>query len=158
MIGFDDFGTTQYLKIFESPYVVNTQSTQILHIVVPNLNVSSIGLKNKPKYNIISSINVNSLAGETQIFMNPSNFRYKLQDQSIGFFNILIYDQDFNLVDFNGIDWFIVFTVESQYTPELILPKYLKDEEEDVGTYKQFLKEEEDRNLIQMFNKHFQKK
>ena len=50
VLGFDEFGTSQnntLQAVWVAPYPFNMISTQLLHITLPNLNLNSIGLKNK---------------------------------------------------------------------------------------------------------------
>lgn len=158
LLGFDDYGTKTLSSSIISPFIVNFCSTQILHIAIPNLNLNSIGLKNKPKMNIINSVPIETLAGEVQSFKNPSNFKYKVTDTVITFINIRVYDQDFNPVDFNGIDWFISLSLQPIYRPELLRPeKYLQDENPALE-YEAYLQAEEERNLLRELSSYFQRK
>lgn len=155
MIGFDDYGTTTLLNTITSPYVVNLMTTQILHICIPNLNFTSIGLKNKQRRHILGSIHIDTIGGESQSFNNPSNFKYKINDNVISFLNVVIYDQDFNIVDFNNIDWFLQLSVQIVYKPELKIPKYL-DDNAGLGEFQKYIQEEENRNLIQLLTSYLQ--
>ena len=157
MLGFDDDGTLNKYTTQVSPYVVNLMTTQVLHIVCPNLNIASIGLKNKPKMNILASVHINCMTGESQTYYNTSGFKYKLGDDTINFLNVVVYDQDFNLVDFNGVDWFINISFLPIYTPEFRQSSYLEDEPEGL-TYEHFLREEEDRNFMRELANYFRKK
>lgn len=158
MLGFDDFGTTSLSSSVTSPYIVNLCSTQVLHIVIGNLPLDSVGIKNKSKMNIINSIPIETLPGEVQSYKNPSNFKYKIADTVITFLNIRIYDQDFNLVDFNNIDWFMSLSFQPIYRPELVNPnKYLQDENPALE-YEEYLKQEEERNLLRDLAFYFQRK
>jgi hypothetical protein len=149
MMGFDDSGSTELSVTATSPYVVNLMSIQVLHVVAPNLNVAAVGVKNKTKYNILGSIHIDSAAGESQSWQNTSGFKYKVNDNVINFMNVLIYDQDFNLVDFNGIDWFLSLSFQPIYRPELRTPQYLTDDTEREGLqYEEYLRQEEDRNML----------
>jgi hypothetical protein len=146
VLGFDDYGTKTLSASITSPYLYNLISTQILHICTPNLNFSSIGLKNKTKYNILGSIHINALPSEVQCYKNTSNFNYKITDNEITFINVIIYDQDFNIVNFNNIDWFLSIGFKLIYRPELVLPKTLVDEDRFLN-YEYYLREEEQKKL-----------
>ena len=158
LLGFNDYGTTSLSTSITSPFVVNFCSTQVLHIVISNLPLDSIGLKNKSKMNVINSIPIETLPGEVQSYKNPSNFKYKIADTLITFLNIRILDQDYNLVDFNNIDWFMSLSFQPIYRPELRNPdKYLLDETPSLE-YEEYLKQEEERNLLRDLAIYFQRK
>lgn len=126
LLGFDDIPTsTTFVTTMTAPYLLNMMGVQVLHIVCPNVNIQSIGLKNTPKYNILASIQVLVSSGQTQTYMNSNNFRYKVTDNSITFINLVIYDQDFNIVDFNNIDWFCTLNVSHSYVKPFIKSSYL---------------------------------
>ena len=90
LLGFDDNGTSTLATTITAPYMVNFVSTQILHIVIPNLEFNSVGLKNRNRMNIINSVPIESLAGEVQTWKNSSNFKYKVTESVITFLNIRI--------------------------------------------------------------------
>ncbi len=126
LLGFDDVQESLYLvNSLTSPYLFNMMGVQVLHIVCPNLNIRSIGLKNSPKYNILASIQVLVTSGQTQTYLNSNYFRYKINDPTITFLNLVIYDQDFNVVNFNNIDWFCNINVSYNYVKPFIQAKYI---------------------------------
>jgi hypothetical protein len=106
-----------------------------------------VGVKNKRKYNILDSIHVNCAKGETETYYNLSNFQYKINDLVIPYLNIVIYDQDFNIVDFNNIDWYINITISFSYSNELIIPPSLITNVDSGKTAREILIEEEKRNI-----------
>jgi hypothetical protein len=128
----------------DGPYCLNMIGVQVLHICVPNISLKSVGVKNRRNYNILDSIHVTSSPGETQTYINNSNFRYKVSDIDITFINIVILDQDFNIVDFNNIDWFLKLSFEFTYKNQLIRPETLEVRNNDMQKY---ILEEEQRNL-----------
>ena len=121
-------------------------STQVLHITSPNININSVGVKNTRKYNILASIHVDSASGETQTYMNTYGFKYKISDYTIPFINICIHNQDFDVVNFNNIDWFLNITFSFVYKKEFILPQYLSNFSTDNSI--SVLEREEDRNIM----------
>lgn len=126
LLGFDDIQDSYYLvNSLTSPYLFNMMGVQVLHIVCPNLNIRSIGLKNSPKYNILASIQVLVTSGQTQTYLNSNYFRYKINDPTITYLNLVIYDQDFNVVNFNNIDWFCNINVSYNYVKPFIQAKYI---------------------------------
>ena len=144
MLGFDSYGTTTLNTSHTSPYMYNLMSNQILHVCTPNIMLSSYGLKNTTKYNILGSIQVNCQPGETQTYTN--NFKYKVGNDPITQIWINIYNQDFNRVDFNYIDWFINISFSFTYKKQLILPQYLTEYNEN-NNMQYYMEEEEQRNL-----------
>lgn len=147
ILGFDSNGTTTDSLSCTSPYIFNLMSTQVLHITSPSININSISVKNTRKYNILASVHVNSASGETQTYMNTNNFKYKISDYTIPLINICIYDQDFNPVNFNNIDWFLNITFSFIYKKEFIMPTYLHNMNTDSNIAA--LEQEEDRNILQ---------
>lgn len=148
MMGFGDNGSDTYSVTLTSPFVVNLMTVQILYIVIPNLNIAAIGLKNKAKYSILGNVHIESLAGESQTWKNTSGFKYKISDSVVSYINILVYDQDFNLVEFNGVDWFLTLSFQPMYKPELRTPQYLENVDREGLEYEAYLKQEEDRRLM----------
>jgi len=146
VLGFDTSGTTSDTISCTSPYIFNLMSTQVLHITSPNININSVGVKNTRKYNILASIHVDSASGETQTYMNTYGFKYKISDYSIPFINICIHNQDFDVVNFNNIDWFLNITFSFVYKKEFILPQYLSNFSTDNSI--SVLEREEDRNIM----------
>lgn len=147
ILGFDSKGTTTDTTSCTSPYIFNLMSTQVLHITSPNININSISVKNTRKHNILASVHVDCASGETQTYMNTNCFKYKISDYTISLINICIYDQDFNPVNFNNIDWFLNITFSFIYKKEFILPTYLHNMNTDSNI--SVLEQEEDRNILQ---------
>ena len=138
VLGFDDFGTdiSEGLQTsWISPYPFNMISTQILHVTIPNLNLTSVGLKNSTHYSIIDSIQVVSSPGEVQSYLDNNNFKYKISDQSISFINVVILNQDFKAVNFHNIDWFMNLTFSFMYKKDLVSAEYITDNESSAQFY-----------------------
>jgi hypothetical protein len=129
----------------DAPYCLNNMGVQLLHICIPNISLKSVGVKNKRNYNILDSIHINCAPGETQTYINNSNFRYKISDVDITFINVVIVDQDFNIVDFNNIDWYLKLSFEFTYKNQLIRPETLEPRNNDMAKY---ILQEEERNLL----------
>jgi len=133
VLGFDDFiPYTTLATAYTGPYLFNMMGVQVLHICLPTINLASVGLKNTTKYNIIDSIQVISTSGETQTYFNDNNFKYKVNENSIPLIFVAIYDQDFNLVDFNNIDWYMNITIQYVYEKQFIAGEYLTNNVSDV--------------------------
>jgi hypothetical protein len=147
ILGIDDLGFSSYVTSYISPYLFNLMSVQVLHVCVPNINIKSISLKETSKYNIISSIQIISQFGSVQTYLNPSNFSYKISDDTIPFINVVILDQDFNVINFNNIDWFLSLSFKFAYKKVLDIPKTL-EQYHDGLTAVQELQNEEERNYI----------
>ena len=144
LLGFDDFGTSTNLTIQNAPYIFNMISIQVLHVCSPNIMVNSYGLKNKTKYNIIGSVQVTSSPGEVQTY--NSNFKNRIHADPITFISIAIYNQDFNVVNFNSIDWFLNLSFSFIYKKKLELPQYLSSYNAETNM-SYYIQEEENRNL-----------
>jgi hypothetical protein len=158
ILGFDDVNTSTVLNAsYTSPYLFNMIGIQCLNICVNNLNIKSIGVKNSPKYNIIDNILVSSVPGEVQHYCNCDNFRYAVSDDLIDFLNISVFDQDFRMVDFNNIDWFMSVKFEFVYKKSYIMPtNYLSNEEYyDNQAYYAYLAEKRHQLLNEMKNNKF---
>ena len=127
LIGFDPINGTgySYYSTFTSPNCINLIPTQVLHIALPNLALKSLGAKGIKRYNIIDTIHVTAARGETDLYVNPSSFRYKINDTSITFLHIQLLDENYNLVNFNGVDWYIKLCFEFTYRNSLVLPEKL---------------------------------
>ena len=127
LIGFDNINGTGYTykTSFTSPNCINLIPTQVIHIAIPNLALKSVGAKNIKRYNIIDTVHVTSARGETNLYINSSPFRYKINDTIITFLHIQLLDENYNLVNFNGVDWYIKLCFEFTYRNNLILPQKL---------------------------------
>ena len=130
---------------------------QYLNICINNINIKSIGIKNVTKYNIIDSVLVSSVPGEVQHYCNYGNFKYLVSDNLIDFVNITILDQDYNLVNFNNIDWFISIKFEFMYKKQFIMPgNYISDNGYNENQmYYAYLEEERHQLLKQIKNNNF---
>jgi hypothetical protein len=147
VLGFEDYITyTTLATSYVAPYLFNMIGVQVLHICVTNLNLQSIGLKNKSKYNIIDSVQVLVNSGETQTYFNDNNFVYKVTENAITNIAISIFDQDMNTVNFNNIDWYINLTVNFAYQKVFIPSDYLANTFETGA--KLALLQQEARNLL----------
>lgn len=133
LLGFpDNIIDNTLLTIQNAPYLFNMIGVQVLHICISNLRLESIGVKNQTKYNIIDSVQVTATSGETQTYFNDNGFKYKIYDDNINFLDIVIRDQDFNIIDFNNIDWFINLNFNHVYQKDLVDALYLKNQDTDM--------------------------
>ena len=96
------------------------------------------------KYNIIGSVQVTSSPGEVQTY--NSNFKNRIHADPITFISIAIYNQDFNVVNFNSIDWFLNLSFSFIYKKKLELPQYLSSYNTETNM-SYYIQEEENRNL-----------
>ena len=120
LLGFDSYGTLTYDTSFTSPYLFNTMNVQQIKICVPNININSIEKKFDRKDNILYALRVNVGPGEIQNFFNVSTFYYKLYDTNITSLQVMLLDQNDNLIQFNGIEWFLSVNITYQYKKTLI--------------------------------------
>jgi hypothetical protein len=156
ILGFSDINdsvnNTYYSKLSHTaPYCLNMMGIQLLHICIPNISLKTVGVKNRRNYNILDTVHVSCAPGETQTYINNSNFRYKISDVDITFINILILDQDYNIVDFNNIDWFLKLSFEFTYKNQLIRPETLENKSNDMRKY---IEEEQNRNLLRKIDNY----
>jgi hypothetical protein len=138
-----------YSSSTTSPFCINLIPSQILHIAVPNLSIKSFGAKNTKRYSIIETIHITASKGETDLYTNPSPFRFKINDGNITFLHIQILDENYNLVNFNGVDWYIKFCFEFTYRNNLILPQRLV---EQYKYMEPIIEEEEKRNYNKLLD------
>ena len=151
LLGFDDIQTSSIeaqdspntVTVITAPYMFNLISVQVLHVCTSNIVINSYGLKNKTKHNIIGSVQVSSASGEVETF--SSNFKNKISSDPITSINIGIYNQDFKVVNFNNIDWFINLSFSFVYKKKLELPQYLNTYNTEANM-KYYIEEEEIRN------------
>ena len=86
---------------------------------------------------------VTSASGEVQTF--TSNFKNKISSDPITSINIGTYNQDFNVVNFNNIDWFVNLSFSFVYKKTLELPQYSNTYNTEANM-KYYVEEEEIRN------------
>jgi hypothetical protein len=128
LFGFDNklgSDAINYSSKATSPYCINLIPSQILHIAIPNLSLKSFGSKNTKRYSIIDTVHITASKGETNLHINSSPFRFKINDGHITFLNIVILDENYNQVNFNGVDWYIKLCFEFTYRNNLIVPERL---------------------------------
>jgi hypothetical protein len=128
LFGFDSklgSDAINYSATATSPNCINLIPSQILHIAVPNLSIKSFSSKNTKRYSIIDTVHITASKGETNLYINSSPFRFKINDGHITFLNILILDENYNSVNFNGVDWYIKLCFEFTYRNNLIIPDRL---------------------------------
>lgn len=148
MLGFDtEIPYTTLFIQFTAPYVFNMIGVQLLHICT-NINLESVQVKNYINYNILDTVQIICGKGETQCYSNSNNFCYKVKESNITHINISIFDQDFNVVNFNNIDWFINISFNFVYEKKLILSEYLYETTMKLDEARNLLMEQEKRNIL----------
>lgn len=152
VLGFDTDIITSYSIIQAAPYLMNLIGVEVLHIVVSNLSLNSIGVKNKKRYNILDSVHITAPKGENQCYTNMSDFKFKISDDIITYLNIIIYDQNFNVINFNNIDYYINIVFSFSYINELKIPNNLLDNKFDnENDMKSLIIKEEYNNLVNYY-------
>jgi len=152
LFGFDNKSGSDainYSSSATSPFCINLIPSQVLHIAVPNLSIKSFGAKNTKRYSIIETVHITASKGETDLYTNPSPFRFKINDGNITFLHIQILDENYNLVNFNGVDWYIKFCFEFSYRNNLILPQRLVEQNKYMEPV---IEEEEKRNYNKLLD------
>jgi hypothetical protein len=148
MLGFDtEIPYTTLFIQFTAPYVFNMIGVQLLHICT-NINLESVQVKSYINYNILDTIQIICGKGETQSYSNSNSFCYKVKESNITNISISIYDQDFNVVNFNNIDWFININFNFVYEKKLIQAEYLYETTMKLEEARQLLIEQEKRNIL----------
>lgn len=124
ILGFENEDTIRSNQIISS-HLINLTGTKILYVRANNLALISNGFKNSSLNNILCAIPVDCLVGNSQTFSNTTDTRYKINIDSINALEISIYNENFQLVDFNNIDWYLsvsfIFSYKNQYIPPLYL-------------------------------------
>lgn len=108
-----------------STKLINLSGVQVVYLSLSNIKLSSNASKSSTTSNILESINVDSLIGNTQSYYNPTNSRYKISDNYLNFIDIKLYDEYNRLLDFNNTDWFLNISIIFLYKFQYIAPQYL---------------------------------
>jgi hypothetical protein len=128
VLGFNKEGDDVFSLTKIAPRLFNTMAVQQLKVCCGNLRFESVGLKGVVEHNILCALRVNVPVGNIQNFYNVSNFAYQILDDNISSLNIYILDQNNNLVDFNGIEWFANINFNFAYKKKLISPLTIGDD------------------------------
>lgn len=119
VLGFDE--PTSLLWSVISPNLINLAGVQSLYICLENTNLASNTSKQSKLNNILECININVPTGNSQVYQNTTNTKYKIGTNSITSISIKIFDENYNLVDFNNTDWSIsmnlIFVYNMEYIP-----------------------------------------
>lgn len=114
-------GTTTESNDIISQNLVNLSGTQVLYITLDNLTVASNSSTNSGINNILESINIDVITGNSKSFYNSSTIKYKVVESYIDKLNVNIYDENNILVDFNNTDWYmsisLIFSYKNEYKP-----------------------------------------
>ena len=108
-----------------STKLINLSGVQVVYLSLTNIKLSSNSSKSSTTSNILESINVDSLIGNTQSYYNPTNSRYKISDNYLNFIDIKLFDEYNRLLDFNNTDWFLNISIIFLYKFQYIPPQYL---------------------------------
>lgn len=113
-----------------SDKLINLLGSQILYLTTPDLSYVSYGVKGTSQNNILMTIPITAIQGESQTV--HSSYRHKLNESVINFINISILDENNNEVDFNNIDWYLslnfIFSYKKQYIPPSTLNDFLENQ------------------------------
>ena len=133
VLGFST-GTTQSNNT-TSTKLINLSGVQVVYLSLSNIKLSSNSSKSSTTSNILESINVDSLIGNTQSFYNNTNTRYKISDNYFNFIDIKLFDEYNRLLDFNNVDWFlnisVIFCYKFQYIPPQLLDLNNQDNQDN---------------------------
>jgi hypothetical protein len=114
LIGFDNENSIAD-NILISPNLANLSGTQMVYISLGNLGIQSNESKISTLNNIIDAINITTLIGTTETYMNTSGSKYKIIGTNINSLNIRLYDEFNNLLDFNDTNWYMSLSLIFAY-------------------------------------------
>lgn len=123
VIGFDE--ATQLANSIISTNLINLAGVQSLYICMDNLSITSNTSKTSRLNNILECINIAVPTGNTQVYQNTTNTRYKIAENNITNLTIKMYDENYNLVDFNNTNWSLsinfifVYNMEYKEAPNI---------------------------------------
>ena len=109
----------------KSTKLINLSGVQVIYLSLSNIKLSSNASKSSTTNNILESINVDSMIGNTQSFYNMTNTRYKISDNYLNFIDVKLYDEYNRLLDFNNVDWYLNISVIFLYKMQYIAPQLL---------------------------------
>jgi len=97
-----------------APYPLNLLGIKKLNIcsskLVTNNYITGVG-----STSLLASLSVDQSAFGLIIYQNQGGARYTLSNKDILSIDILISDESFNLINFNNIDWSLVFSISVTY-------------------------------------------
>lgn len=123
VLGFDE--QTEYVSSIKSVNLINLTGVQSLYICINNLNLMSNAGKNSRLNNVLECINIAVPTGNSQIYQNTTNTKYKIGDTNINQMQINIYDENNNLVNFNNTNWSLSINIIFAYNMSYIAPTSL---------------------------------
>ncbi len=151
LLGFNDIALGHDTSLATSktaPFLFNMQGLQCINICT-DIQLNNINIQSGQTYNILACIPVTSTFGEVQRNLNMSQFQYILDEQSIGSISIYMLDQDFNPINWNGIDWFINLEFNSVYKKTYIPVETLTEFHDRNALYNELLfHEQQNKKLL----------
>jgi hypothetical protein len=151
-LGFDDYGTKSFDSVITSPYLYNLITIQVLHICLNNINLENVFVRNTARHNILASIHITSIFGDTQTYFNTTGYKYKINDPTTTFLNIVVLDQDFNIVNFQNIDWFLNIAFYFVTKKQITLNGTLEDHNQEHEDPNEYIIENEVENALEELN------
>lgn len=131
LMGFDNNTTyNSSNNIIVMPYPANFLGTKNIFIKCPNIILDNYNTQTKD-YITLLSIPVNVPPYGIILYENTSNMKNVIKNNHLDRIELLIYDEDNNLIDFNNIDWSITIEIETiinMYINNLNIGQYLQNQ------------------------------
>jgi hypothetical protein len=115
------------------PYPANFLGTKNIYVKCPNIILDNYNTKTKD-YITLLSIPVNVPPYGIILYENTSNMKNVIKNNHLDRLEVLIYDDDDNLIDFNNIDWSITIEIETfinMYINNLNIGQYLENQNQN---------------------------
>ena len=100
-----------------------TAGVQIIKLNVENLSFNSYSIKGINQKKTLLSVPLQSIQGDTQT--NFSNVKHLINDKIITHLVIKLTDENDNVLELNGSDWYLnlnfFFTYKNEHVPETLL-------------------------------------
>lgn len=161
VLGFE-VGTTytSTLNIITPPYPLNLLGSRVIKIFSDDLQIDSYDSSVSHNIPILATLPV--LVGGFGIILydNVTNIKLRLANSYLNGFSIKMYDDDQNLINFNGQDWSITLTLDihrktqdtNQWPETQPLPlkdeDILPSEQQDQQQQQEFIPSEDDLNIL----------
>lgn len=121
LIGFDSGDHTSIAYQLTSNYMIDLSGIRVINVAT-NLTSNNIDSYNKGKNNVLCSIPVSvSKYGLNVVDYSSSNY-VKINDKNINYILISLYDENFNYINLNNVDWTMTIEFSFIVPPTLTIP------------------------------------
>ena len=136
VIGFSFENQSSSGNTITSNQMINLLGVQIIKLNVENLSFNSYSIKGINQKKTLLSVPLQSIQGDSQT--NFSNVKHLINDKIITHLVINLTDENDNVLELNGSDWYLninlFFTYKNEHIPETLLnlePKIETENEPD---------------------------